>query len=203
MKEVAVFVAMGLMTLTTACGAGAGPTQAVAGTPDNVAVSQQYQYYDVSGATPDQIRAEMNQNGTKWDDGRTYDSVTTWNLKWTYDYDCSNHTCRAGGFKTNVDITFRFPKWIQPADASQDLIAKWDTYMQHLITHENGHRDMAVAAAEQLCRDVQTLPLAESPEALDKEIQALASNEMDRLNTDEKQYDVTTIHGTTQGAVFP
>ena len=201
MKAIVVGTALSMIMAVTACGAETG--QATAGTPDSVIVGQKYEYYDVYGNTADQIRNQMNANGTRWDDGQTYDSVTSWNLKWTYDYSCSNHSCRAGSFKTMVDITFRFPKWIQSSDTSPDLAQQWNTYMKNLVVHENGHRDMAVEAAHQLSRDALNLPPAASPEDLDREIQQMTATEMAKLNADEKEYDVTTVHGTTQGAVFP
>lgn len=166
-------------------------------------VNEQYAYYEISGETANELRRQMSRNGIKWDDGNTYDALTTWNVKWDYEYNCSLQGCTADGFKPVVDITFRYPKWARTNAAPEPLAAKWDAYMKNLITHENGHRDMAVEAAAQLSRIVAELPPAPSRTELDRKIEAVTGEWIAKLNTDEKNYDSTTVHGATQGAVFP
>lgn len=167
------------------------------------AVTEKYEYYDITGSHESELRRQMSVSGIKWDDGKTYDALTTWNVKWNYNYACANDGCKAGSFRTSVDITFRYPRWLRPPDASAELIAKWDRYMANLIVHENGHRDMAVQQTADLAVAVSQLPPAPSRAELDRLIETLASERMAKMNADEKQYDVTTIHGATQGAVFP
>ena len=99
----------------------------------------------------------MSQNGIKWDDGKTYDALTTWNVKWNYGYDSSATGCVAQAFNATVDITFRYPRWIRGNDAVEPLATKWDTYMNNLILHENGHRDMAVQQTADFVRAVTEL----------------------------------------------
>lgn len=166
-------------------------------------VKEKYEYYEISGADEKELRRQMSRNGTPWDDGKTYDSVTTWNVKWDYDYNCSSLGCTVDSFKTVVNVVFRYPKWVRTDDAPQPLIAKWDNYMNNLIIHENGHRDMAVEAAAQLSRTVVDLPAAPSSAELDRQVEALSKQLMAKMSADQKAYDETTKHGTTQGAVFP
>ncbi len=71
------------------------------------------------------------------------------------------------------------------------------------MIHERGHRDLAVAAAEELSRAVGELPPARTCADLDKEVQDLSRLKMKSLNEDEKAYDLYTDHGKKQGAVFP
>ncbi len=54
-------------------------------------ITEEHEYYDVSGTTAEEIRHHMTKNGTKWDDGQTYDAVTTWDIRYRYD------TTREGG----------------------------------------------------------------------------------------------------------
>jgi predicted secreted Zn-dependent protease len=166
-------------------------------------VKETYEYYEIKGNTEDQLRSEMCRNGCKWKDGRTYDSVTNWHVKWDYDYDRSAQTCSADSFRASVDITFRYPKWVRTDDASGPLAAKWDAYMKNLVEHENGHRDMAVEAAAELSRAVADLPPAPTCAELDRAVRSLCHERLNRLNADAKEYDEATRHGTVQGAVFP
>ncbi len=166
-------------------------------------VTEKYEYYNITGGTEKELRRQMTQNGTRWGDGKTYDSVTTWNINWDYDYNCQAEGCRAEAFNSTVGITFRYPKWVTVDNAPQKLRDKWDGYMNNLVLHEHGHRDMAIEATAELARAVSALPPAKSRTELDRQIKELSKKLMAKLDNDEKEYDVSTIHGTTQGAVFP
>lgn len=167
------------------------------------AVNEKYEYYEIRGNDERELRRQMNRNGTKWDDGKTYDSVTSWNIRWDYDYNCGGHGCTAEGFKTRVNITFRYPKWVRSGDASPELVDKWERYMKNLIMHENGHADMAVRAAVKLGLAVSAMQPASTRADLDRAVRTLARNWNAKLSSDQREYDATTIHGTGQGAVFP
>ncbi len=166
-------------------------------------VNEQYEYYDVRGGDEKTLRCEMSKNGCRWNDGKKYDSVTTWRIKWHYDYDRGPQTCSAESFKATIDIIFRYPKWVRDDGAPQSLVNKWDGYMKNLVMHENVHRDMAVRAAEELSCAVAALPPASSCAELDRNVRALYSEQMRKLSADERKYDEATNHGLTQGAFFP
>ncbi len=166
-------------------------------------VNEKYEYYEVQGDCEKDLRGQMKKNGCKVNDGKTYDSLTTWHWKLDYGYDRAPQACTADSFKVVLEIVFRYPKWVRTDVASAPLANKWNTYLKNLIAHENGHRDMAVAAATALSRAVAELPPAESCADLDREVQAMSREQMEKLNADEKGYDISTSHGLTQGAVFP
>ena len=211
-KGFVVFVAMS-MTALMACGADSSSTVQVATAGNAVPgqglsqalqpeVNESYVYYDIFGDNETDLRRQMTQNGIKWDDGKTYDALTTWNVKWYYDYYCTTEGCTARSFLTKVDITFRYPRWQRPENPPETLAAKWDNYMANLIIHEIGHRDLAVEATAELAEAVAALKAPDRAE-LDRQITALADQRMTRMNSDEREYDATTVHGSTQGAVFP
>jgi predicted secreted Zn-dependent protease len=166
-------------------------------------VAEKYDYYEVCGSCEKDLQCEMNQKGIKWDDGKKYDSVTTWKVKWDYGYDRAPQTCSADSFRVTVEILFRLPKWTRTGDAPQQLVDKWDSYMKNLVMHENGHRDMAVEAAADLSRSVAELPPAPTCVELDREVQNLCRARLKKLKEEEKEYDAITNHGYAQGAVFP
>jgi len=166
-------------------------------------VTEKYDYYEIRGNDEKELRRQMGQNGTKWNDGETYDSATRWDINWDYGYDSAPQGCKVDSFRTILKITFRYPKWLRTDNAPQPLADKWDDYMKKLVMHENGHRDMALEAAEKISRAVAELPAARSCTDLDREVRALGLEIAAKLNRDEKEYDTITKHGTTQGAVFP
>ncbi len=166
-------------------------------------VTEKYEYYDIKGSCEKDLRSQMRQKGVAWSDGMTYDSMTSWSVKWRYGHDRSLPGCSTDGFRVFVEITFRFPRWTPGSDAPPALVEKWDGYVKRLEDHENGHRDLAVEAAVQLSRAVAALPPVRTCEEIDHYVRALCRERMNMLNKEEEAYDTVTDHGSKQGARFP
>lgn len=202
MRRVWILAALAVLA---GCGSGDG-RQAIAPAPvqdADVQVTQKTEYYEITGSTEADLRYQMNQKGIPWNDGRTYDALTSWQINWTYSYDCGKASCSIGSFNTEVQIVFRYPKWVQPPDASPSLISKWNVYMHNLTIHENGHRDLAVTAASEMTRAARVLPSAPGLDDLQKSLRTVTDVRMAQLNADEINYDLITSHGALQGALFP
>jgi predicted secreted Zn-dependent protease len=166
-------------------------------------VNEKYEYYEIKGNSEKELRSQMCRNGCRVNDGKRYDSVTAWHWRMDYGYDRAPGACSADSFKVALEIDYRYPQWVNTGNAPQPLVDKWNGYLKHLVTHENGHRDLAIEAADELSRAVAALPSARSCAELDREVRALSHEHMEKLNADEKGYDETTGHGKTQWAVFP
>lgn len=165
-------------------------------------VTERYEYYDIAGNCEHDLQCELKKNGVPWKDGRTYDSLTSWDVKWNFGLESSPDACTAGSFQVFVDILFRYPRWVPPADAPASLVEKWNAYMSSLIIHENGHRDMAVDAAEDLTQAIAALPPASNCGDLKRSVRKLCRQRMKQLQEDAKLYDEATNHGGLQGAVL-
>lgn len=165
-------------------------------------VTERYEYYDIHGSCENDLLRELRRKGVAWEDGKRYESVTNWHVKWNYGHTAGAQTCSADSFQVAVDIVFRYPNWTRTEDAPPTLAEKWDAYMQRLIMHENEHRDMAVEAAAELSRAVSEMSPAQTCVELDQAVRALSYSRMNKLNDDERHYDEATNHGALQGAIF-
>jgi predicted secreted Zn-dependent protease len=166
-------------------------------------VSEKIEYYEIRGNSEDQLRSEMCRCGCRWKDGKTYDSETSWHVKWDYDYDRGPQACSVNSFRATVDISSRYPKWVRIGDVPQPLEAKWDNYIKSLVAHENGHRDMVVKAATEISRAVSEMPPSPTCAELDRLVQSYCHERLNILDAESKVYDETTSHGILQGAFFP
>lgn len=166
-------------------------------------VIEKSEYYEITGSSEKELRNQMCKKGCTWDDGRTYDSVTSWYWTWNYATDGAAAACSAGDFSIMLEITYRFPKWVRTEEAPQPLVDKWEDYMHKLTLHEKGHRDRVLDAAEEFYGEVVRLPPSLSCAERDKHVRALSSHLMANLNTSQQKYDSETRHGATQGALFP
>lgn len=166
-------------------------------------VMEKQEYYEVTGQDERELRKQMSQNGSAWNDGNKYDSVTRWHVTWDYSYERTPGACSPDSFRANVEITSRYPKWLRVDTAPSPLKEKWDAYLASLVTHETGHRDMAVEAVQDLTRTIADMPTTPTCAELDRKIRCLCHERMQKLNDDSKEYDSVTRHGYAQGAVFP
>ena len=167
------------------------------------AVREKHELYEITGSGEKDLRNQMTRHGIKWNDGKKYDSVTSWHVTWDYAYNRSSQSCSAEAFQATAEITIRYPKWVRTDDAPQELANKWDGYLANLMEHELGHRDMVVEAVEDLTRTVAQLPPALTCAELDRRVRSLCHERMAKLNDESKEYDAATHHGYAQGAVFP
>ncbi len=165
-------------------------------------VTEKYEYYEVRGSCEKDSQCRMRRKGIAWSDGKKYDSATSWHVTWKYDYNRTPDACSADSFRVFVEITFLYPRWVPGGDTTGDLTDRWEAYIKNLVTHENGHRDLAVEAAAELARAVADLHPSPTCADVDREVRALSRVRMDMLNDNEKEYDTATNHGYTQGAVF-
>jgi predicted secreted Zn-dependent protease len=166
-------------------------------------VNEKTEYYEVCGGCEKDVQSELRVKCIKWTDGKRYDSVTNWKVKWDYGHSQAPQTCTAESFVVTVDIVYRLPKWVRTGEVSRTLVEKWDRYMENLMMHEKGHRDRAVAAAEELTRMVAELPSARTCAELDRVVNTQCKTRLDKLIEDQKTYDADTCHGVLQGAEFP
>ncbi|HSB34474.1 MAG TPA: DUF922 domain-containing protein, partial [Nitrospirota bacterium] len=166
-------------------------------------VREAYEYYEVCGCCEADLKGELKQKCITWKDGRKYDAMTSWKVKWDYGHNRAGQTCSADSFTVTVNVRYHLPKWVKPADAPRELVEKWDGYTKNLLIHENGHRDKAVDAATDLIRSVADLPPSRTCAELDRNVNLLSRARMRKLEEEQQQYDNDTGHGTKQGALFP
>ena len=160
-------------------------------------------HYSVHGSTAQELRQDLNRRGVKGSDGRTYDAHTAWYIRWSYDYTTRGSSCGIRSVRTSVTVTYTLPKWSGGAKASQELWNKWHRYLKDLKTHEDGHRDIGIAAAAEIEKTIAKLPPAANCREMEAKANAAGHSVIDEYRSKESFYDLRTLHGRTQGAVFP
>jgi predicted secreted Zn-dependent protease len=165
-------------------------------------VKEKYEYYDVDGARVCDLEKQINTNGTRWNDGRTYAAVTSWDVNYSYDVaDDKDGKCSVKSVKTKVDIVYHLPRRNCPTSTPQMTLI-WDNYMVNLKHHEFGHKDLTVKVAEELNETLASLQGFSSHEELDREAKRRTGEKLRKLNEIQIAYDKETKHGETQGAVL-
>lgn len=151
-------------------------------------------YYNIQGLTENDLRQQMNTLGPTDSYGR-HDAYTKWDITWM-------KPCN-GLPSVKVNIVFTYPNWLKPDNPDSNLDSKWTRYIEALKNHESGHQDIATRATQEIMDTLYTLPISNNCVEHNQQVINLGNEIIDKYKQQEVQYDTSTNHGRTQGAVFP
>ena len=164
-------------------------------------ISVKHSFYPVSGNTAGDLKEQMKRNGPGaskvWGDART-----KWQVNWSYGLLPVPGGCRVHKVATSVHVTFTMPRWTTPAAGSPELREQWDKFMKALQRHEDGHKEHGIHAAQEIESGIAGLRPMRSCGEVQNAANTFADNIIEKYKRRDLYYDVLTLHGTTQGAVF-
>lgn len=158
-------------------------------------------YYQIYGSTENDLAEQMRQCGPK-SEGEGYDAYASWYINWKYNYQMSGGACRVGQATVGVKVDVHYPKWETPADFQSGLDRKWQSFMANLETHENGHKQNGLDAASEVYNTISDLTGPSCANMIDL-VNSTSQDIVAIYAQRDKDYDATTNHGATQGAIFP
>lgn len=172
--------------------------------PSDPRVSITHRHYPIRGTSATELRSQLAQQGVfEPAEGRRYDAKTDWAVHWTYRTRSQSNHCTIADSGTRVEITFTYPHWNPPPGTARSLMREWQRYLAALQLHEEGHKNHGIAAARDIAQVLTQLPAAASCNQLSAKANSLAQQVIRRYNQKDIDYDRSTRHGFTQGAVFP
>lgn len=186
------------LSLLLAAGAVAG----LVALADEPAVSVKTTTYKVQGKSVSDLRARMMQDGPVDAQKRHHPGFTTWRVNWIFGCGATGGEVRLERISVKVDVKYTLPEWEKPGDADPELAAKWQNYMLALRKHEDGHRDIGVRAGRRILETLEQLPAAESCMKAGQAANESGQKILQSFRDEELEYDRTTRHGATQGAVL-
>lgn len=155
--------------------------------------------YPVDLANATDLRRALSAASPIREGGRVYHGYTRWFVRWRSVWRVDNGLCRMQRVSTEVDIEFTLPKATRlPHDhASQQ---RYTDYLKALRTHEQGHADVAMQAAQQIKRALMAVPPQPDCDQLSATANARGHAIIEQARENERAYDDRTGHGRTQGA---
>jgi predicted secreted Zn-dependent protease len=153
-------------------------------------------YYDIKGSSDVELRKSMNELRPRdpYDGNRPVDSYTDWHISWNW-LGYGNYNCDLASVTASFKIKITMPRWKDQSNASPELVAKWEKYMECLVSHEKKHVDIVVNNYPKVLNAIQNSTCSTAEQEAQK-ILAL-------LRKYSAEYDRETKHGTLQGAMFP
>jgi len=157
----------------------------------------------VRGNSLDELRASIAPQRYRDPSGNAWDAFTSWEIRWSYPFVDRIDACALGRERVLVDIRMHLPRWDPPSEADPELVGIWRRYSTALEAHEEGHAQIALAAACEVRQELRSLEprpdCARMELAADQATQAV----IDRYHELELRYDLETDHGATDAAVLP
>lgn len=167
-------------------------------------IQDSIEYRDITGSSADALATALRQVGTSNENGDRFAASTRWQLRWNFRVEQHpGKSCELASAKTELDIHMTLPRWMPPKGASPVLVKKWNTFADALRKHEDGHRDIAIEAARVVTDRAGAAQSESDCATLKKRLERIADDTLREYRDKESSYDVTTLHGQTQGATFP
>jgi predicted secreted Zn-dependent protease len=168
------------------------------------AIQDTIQYHDVEGNTASALLAALKRVSYARPNGDTFAAANTrWRLSWNVTVQPTKNGCALESATTGLDVEMNLPRWTPPAGARPGLVRSWNTFADAVRKHEDGHREIAIDAVHEVDRRLQGARTARSCDALRKNLKRVAEAAVREYREKDNSYDVTTMHGRTQGVVFP
>lgn len=164
----------------------------------HVTETQQRRSYEVRQQPGMSLLQALNQATPIRENGRPFFGYTDWRVNWQYRYDTRpDGRCGITSVAVKLVVTMTLPVL---KESTPEVAAQFASYLPALIEHEEGHRRVGQAAAQQVDAAIAQLPPMASCPLLEAEANRIATELVERATRNDKTYDAATQHGCTQGA---
>lgn len=186
---------LGMLLMAHICAHGAGPVGRLSSTITT-------NYYTFGGTNAAKLRAAMIE-ARPWKQTMNFDAHTKWHVQSNYRYQHTNGEHRLVGIEIKATVAITLPAWVPGKPVSRELVTRWQKCFLGLSAHEQGHLQLALAAAAEVKRRLEELPGFVSAQELKAAADRVFKETIEDFEERERAYDKVTGHGRTQGAIFP
>jgi len=155
--------------------------------------STRIEYFDVTGATIDELRGQLRAKGVDGWAGTTWTTV-----KYEFTVHGDAYGCRVDSVNAVFDARVRLPRWADRAAAPAVQQQAWDAWFPRLERHEQGHVRIGRDAAARVERAVWDTPAAPTCGDVTARAKARAQGVLNDLARRQRDYDLRTDHGRRQ-----
>jgi predicted secreted Zn-dependent protease len=166
-----------------------------------VSVKKKTIYYDVAGRTTGQLVDAMEHRAALHSpDGYWAGTRFEWDAHWDFH---KNGKCRRTAVSVSVRTFMTLPRWSIPADPDPSVVTRWNGFMDALTLHEGGHIANGIRTGNEILLALEKVPRKATCKSLVSALRRAFERAKERGEARNIEYDRVTLHGRTQGAVFP
>ena len=120
-------------------------------------------------------------------------------MRWIEGY----NSCKVTGVTTKINVMVTLPKWVHNGDADPSEKERWSRYYKNLVNHENGHKELALEAGNNIDQLIMEMNPAVNCTTLKDNAMSLGRSVVDEFNARSAKYDNETDHGRNEGSDGP
>lgn len=156
--------------------------------------------YPVHAEPNQSLREALNAATPILVNGKRFHGYTRWYVRWQFQWAPDPQgRCLITKVNTRLTTEVQLPDLRRGTEAQQ---ARFDRYLPALSQHEQGHVQVGRDAAQTIDRAIADMPAAADCATLERNANTLGQALLQEHVEREKQFDVTTGHGATQGALL-
>jgi predicted secreted Zn-dependent protease len=144
----------------------------------NVGIKEVNSDYELRGVTTSEIHENILKNAPR-EEGNIVDAETKERVTFTLGYETKDGTCRIASDQVKLEIISTFPRWVDQERATNEARKAWESYSNALRGHEDGHKAIALKAANA----VDTLIHVKQGASTCASIEAKIAKAADKINT--------------------
>jgi predicted secreted Zn-dependent protease len=151
----------------------------------HVQIEEATSNYHLRGLTVKEIHEDIMSNAPR-EEGNIVDAEIKESVTFTLGFKIVDGTCRVASNQVKLEIVSAFPRWADQERATHEVRRAWESYSNALRGHEDGHRAIAVNAANAVDTLIRAEQSASTCESLKDKI-TKAADEIIAISTDEQE----------------
>ena len=164
----------------------------------HVVVKEVTEFYDVRHSAGITLLDAIKSVTPVRKNGKLFHGYTAWDISWTFRWQMSNAgSCEITSVTTNLLVTTTLPRL---STSTQEAATQFNQFFPALVAHEQGHRRIALDAANQVDRSIAGLGQMIDCHVLEREANRIGYKILESARRRDSEYDSTTQAGCTQGA---
>ncbi|GAB2683349.1 DUF922 domain-containing protein [Aliiglaciecola sp. 3_MG-2023] len=164
-----------------------------------VVLTEKFEHYSIAPTNLQEIKSELRLNSPIVKENQLFHGRTQWQLTPVFGLQSTGNLCRIVGIKIYLEGIYTMPEMTNRKTASQSLMHSFDNYYAALLDHEKGHQAIWIEAGETIERKLKSMPPHFQCSQLKSQATKQVSDLVKYYQQQNKQYDLETGHGKTQG----
>lgn len=165
-----------------------------------VHVDERVVHYAVTGPSIAELHRQMRALGPADPvTGKRMQGFAEWSVSWTFGFQERSGACRIADPRVDLTVVITLPQWTGQAPSPR-LATSWQTFVDGLVVHEHGHRDIGIGAANAVQAALESMaPQHGGCAGFADAVNHAAKATLDGFKGADREYDRHTRHGQLQG----
>ena len=147
-----------------------------------------YSSYQLRGLNKDVLHDDLHRVAKRDRDG-IIDGELAVDWHWNFRFAKMENSCRVSSDQIILKLEILLPTWVDETRADPALRTAWNAYFEQLKAHEDGHKRIAVDAAERISKLAHDVTAPGSCMALHQSLNRAANQIVEDADKAQNQFD--------------